>query len=222
MAGPRVKAMRRVPLAEAPFRQMVEFAKLGLGLELGPSPSREAVAAKLGELGHEFVWLADVEGMEGAPLAPQMEALPDDEPRTDPETERWVFFQIEPEIDFETGQRRDSTVPMSVNQRSVAFPRGVPVWGSEIFYVHLTQNCVEKRYAQHAANDDGGPPGKRYSYEQPRFNVRFIKYGGVLMENPVPQGWREGERVYGPDGHVPNEVLVSHRQQADHRIQSAA
>ena len=174
---------------------------------------------KLKGLDINMIWVAQIDPGE-MPL-PGEDAPEADAPRTDPETERWVFMQIEPEIDLESGQRRDSTVPMSVNDRSVALPRGVNFWCAEIFYVHLTDYCVEKKYAQDQTSPSEGAASKRYSFEQQRFGVKFLKYGGVLRENPTPKGWREGERVYGPDGHVPVEVLLSHQHQPDHRRQSA-
>ena len=217
MGAPKLKAMRQLPLDEADHRQLLDFAKLGLGLDVGPKPTSDKLKVQLRGLGHESVWVADLEIEAPLPVAGAEED--DSAPRTDPETERWVLANIDPEVDVSTGQRVNSTVDMSVNGRTAHLPRGVPVWMGEIFYAHLKHSCVEKKFSQDAASGPDAPPGTRYHFYKPRFNVRFVKYGGVLLENPTPKGWREGERVIGPEGHVPHEVLMSHRSQPDNRIQ---
>ena len=220
MGKVRTTAMREVPLEEARFAQVLEFARKGLGLDVGPNPSKEKVYAQLVALGREAIWVADLEVVDALASDPvEVEG----EPRTEPDTERWVQFTVDPETNLETGQMIDSTADCSINGRSVSLPRGVPVWCAEIFYVHLTQYCVERRMTQERSRPGEGRPGRRHSFDKQRFTVHFHKYGGVLRENPAPVGWRKGERVYGPDGHVPPEVLTSHlHQPVDARVQALA
>ena len=210
---PRLKAMRQVPLDEAEHRHLLDFARMGLGLaDVAPNASREVIIARLRGLGHEVVWLADIEQAE-TPTAIAARAGADGEDRTDPATERWVQLSIAPQKDIATGQRIDDTVYISINDRSAALPRGVPFWCAEIFFVHLKKYCVVHRLTQAPRNADG-TAGKIHRYTEDRYHVDFHKYGGVLRDNPTPEGWIEGERVVGPDGHVPPEVLLSHRRRS--------
>lgn len=216
MAAPRVQAMREVPIDKADTQQLVDFASLGLGLKFGGVPSRDQVISQLRSLGKETIWLADVEMPDMPAAAPEQHQERED--RTDPATEEWVQITVDPAIDISTGQRIDDTVDLAVNERSVSLPRGIPVWCAEIFYVHLKQSCVYRRLAQEPKRPDGRA-GQVNRFNEGRFSVHFHKYGGVLKDNPTPKGWRRGERVYGPDGHVPPEVIMSHRQLADDRVQ---
>ena len=212
--------VKSVPVEKASHRELVLFAREALGLDIGSNPTRDSVASKLIELGHDPIWVSNAP----EPEAPLEADAPEEagEYRTHPDEERWVYFRLPPERDAD-GKPRDSVVPVSVNDRSAVLPRGRPVWAAEIFFAHLKTSCVEERWAQDSASAaDGQRPGVLYSYNEPRFDPQFIKYGGLFRDNPVPTGYRKGDVVVGPDNHVPPEVLRAHLERVDPRVQAAA
>ena len=212
MAAP----VRAVPLDQATHQQLVYFARTSLELDVGSRPTRDAVVSKLMELGHDVIWVsAAPEGPEPLPVG---EVPQPGEHETHPDRERWVHMRIPPEKDPD-GKPRDSVVPVAVNDRIAVLPRGKPVWAAEIFYAHLKTSCVETRYAQEAGEE--GRPGLIYSYEEPRFEVQFIKYGGRMKDNPIPEGYVKGDVVVGPEGFVPTDVVRSHLERVDHRVRAA-
>ena len=216
MSHPRLPKMEQVPIEQVEYSLLVEYSKQALGLDVGNAPTEEHLHAQLRSLGKESIWLAvRTEEVQAAPVARSQEAQgADPEGCTDPAKERWVQCTIDPQIDISTGQRIDDTVDMAVNERSVSLPRGVPVWCAETFYVHLREYCTIRRMTQMPKNPDG-TAGKIQRFDESRYSVHFHKYGGVLRENHVPQGWVKGERVYGPEGFVPPEVMLSHQRIGD-------
>lgn len=208
------------PIAEATATEIRHYAEYALGMNLPVASSKENLIQILAREKVHEVWVVDVASILRGRLDSDALAAQAPDPNDhiyDPERERWVLMMIEGETDLSTGRRTEASVDLSVNDRQVSLPRGEPIWCAELFYAHLRESCVELRQEQDLTASTTGEAPKRRYYVKPRFSLSFFGYGGVLKDHPVPQNWRPGQRVFGPEGHVPVEVRTSHLQ-ADERL----